>query len=142
MQNQGITLKTGETHAPDDLIRQFGEAGFEGVPQVISRGQWSRRGGILDVFPLQSSHPVRLEFFDDEIESIREFDVDSQISFRKAEHVNLILTEAEGAETLRDWIKPGDLVITALSARNGGTYASSPLPGKCGGGRRLLPCHP
>ena len=113
MQNQGITLKTGETHAPDDLIRQFGEAGFEGVPQVISRGQWSRRGGILDVFPLQSSHPVRLEFFDDEIESIREFDVDSQISFRKAEHVNLILTEAEGAETLRDWIKPGDLVITA-----------------------------
>ncbi|MFQ9834632.1 MAG: hypothetical protein ACLRZQ_08125 [Akkermansia muciniphila] len=63
MQNQGITLKTGETHAPDDLIRQFGEAGFEGVPQVISRGQWSRRGGILDVFPLQSSHPVRLEFF-------------------------------------------------------------------------------
>ena len=105
MQNQGITLKTGETHAPDDLIRQFGEAGFEGVPQVISRGQWSRRGGILDVFPLQSSHPVRLEFFDDEIESIREFDVDSQISFRKAEHVNLILTEAEGAETLRDWIR-------------------------------------
>lgn len=51
--------------------------------------------------------------FDDEIESIREFDVDSQISFRKAEHVNLILAEAEGAETLRDWIKPGDLVITA-----------------------------
>ena len=113
MQNQGITLKSGETHAPDDLIRQFEEAGFEGVPQVISRGQWSRRGGILDVFPLQSSHPVRLEFFDDEIESIREFDVDSQISFRKAEHVNLILAEAAGAGTLRDWIKPGDLVITA-----------------------------
>lgn len=62
MQNQGMTLKTGETHAPDDLIRLFEEAGFEGVPQVISRGQWSRRGGILDVFPLQSSHPVRLEF--------------------------------------------------------------------------------
>lgn len=113
MQNQGITLKSGETHAPDDLIRQFEEAGFEGVPQVISRGQWSRRGCILDVFPLQSSHPVRLEFFDDEIESIREFDVDSQISFRKAEHVNLILAEAAGAGTLRDWIKPDDLVITA-----------------------------
>lgn len=113
MQNQGMTLKTGETHAPDDLIRLFEEEGFEGVPQVISRGQWSRRGGILDVFPLQSSHPVRLEFFDDEIESIREFDVDSQISFRKTEHVNLVLTEAAGVETLRAWIKPGDLVITA-----------------------------
>lgn len=52
-------------------------------------------------------------FLTTKFESIREFDVDSQISFRKAEHVNLILTEAEGAETLRDWIKPGDLVITA-----------------------------
>lgn len=142
MQNQGITLKTGETHAPDDLIRQFGEAGFEGVPQVISRGQWSRRGGILDVFPLQSSHPVRLEFFDDEIESIREFDVDSQISFRKAEHVNLILTEAEGAETLRDWIKPGDLVITAPFCKERGNVCILTSPGKCGGGRKLLPCHP
>ena len=113
MQNQGMTLKTGETHAPDELIKLFTEAGFEGVPQVISRGQWSRRGGILDIFPLQSSHPVRLEFFDDEIESIREFDVDSQISFRKVEHVNLVLAEAAGVETLRDWIKPEDTVITA-----------------------------
>ncbi len=126
MQNQGMTLKTGETHAPDDLIRLFEEAGFEGVPQVISRGQWSRRGGILDVFPLQSSHPVRLEFFDDEIESIREFDVDSQISFRKTEHVNLVLTEAAGVETLRAWIKPGDLVITAPFCKERGTCASSP----------------
>ncbi|MFR4222302.1 MAG: hypothetical protein ACLT38_00325 [Akkermansia sp.] len=114
------------------MIRQFEEAGFEGVPQVISRGQWSRRGGILDVFPLQSSHPVRLEFFDDEIESIREFDVDSQISFRKAEHVNLILAEA-GSGTLRDWIKPDDLVITAPFCKERGTYASSPPPENAAG---------
>lgn len=128
MQNQGMTLKTGETHAPDDLIRLFEEAGFEGVPQVISRGQWSRRGGILDVFPLQSSHPVRLEFFDDEIESIREFDVDSQISFRKAEHVNLVLTEAAGVETLRAWIKPGDLVITAPFCKERGNVCILTAP--------------
>ncbi len=71
-----------------------------------------------------------------------EFDVDSQISFRKAEHVNLILAEAAGAGTLRDWIKPDDLVITAPFCKERGTYASSPPPGKCGGGRRLLPGHP
>jgi len=128
MQDQGVTLKTGEMHAPDDLIRQFEEAGFEGVPQVISRGQWSRRGGILDVFPLQSAHPVRLEFFDDEIESIREFDVDSQISFRKVEHVSLILTEAAGAGTLRDWIKPGDLVITAPFCKERGNVCILTAP--------------
>lgn len=128
MQNQGMTLKTGETHAPDDLIRLFEEEGFEGVPQVISRGQWSRRGGILDVFPLQSSHPVRLEFFDDEIESIREFDVDSQISFRKTEHVNLVLTEAAGVETLRAWIKPGDLVITAPFCKERGNVCILTAP--------------
>lgn len=112
MAGQGIVLKVGETHAPDQLETQFAQAGFEGVPQVISRGQWSRRGGILDVFPLQSATPVRLEFFDDEIESIREFDVDSQVSFRKLEHATLVLEEAAGVETLRDWIRPGDMVIT------------------------------
>lgn len=112
MKNQGMILKAGETRPPDELEKLFTEAGFEGVPQVISRGQWSRRGGILDVFPLQSANPVRLEFFDDEIESIREFDVDTQVSFRKVEHVNLVLQEAASVETLRDWIRPGDLVIT------------------------------
>ena len=106
MKNQGMILKAGETRPPDELEKLFTEAGFEGVPQVISRGQWSRRGGILDVFPLQSANPVRLEFFDDEIESIREFDVDTQVSFRKVEHVNLVLQEAASVETLRDWIRP------------------------------------
>lgn len=112
IQKQGITLKKGEIYAPDSLIQNFEKSGFEGVPQVISRGQWSRRGCILDVFPLQSPHPIRLEFFDDEIESIREFDVDSQISFRKLDNIHLILSEGSYSETLQDWIKPDDLVIT------------------------------
>lgn len=62
MQNQGMTLKTGETHAPDDLIRLFEEAGFEGVPQVISRGSGPAAAGILSFSRLQSSHPVRWSF--------------------------------------------------------------------------------
>ncbi len=112
MQEQGLLLNTGETHPPDELIRLFTEAGFESAPQVISRGQWSRRGGILDVFPLQSANPVRLEFFDDEIDSIREFDVDTQVSFRKLARVKLVLQEAPSNELLRTWISPDDLIVT------------------------------
>lgn len=143
MQNQGMVLKAGETRPPDELEKLFTGAGFEGVPQVISRGQWSRRGGILDVFPLQSANPVRLEFFDDEIESIREFDVDTQVSFRKVEHVNLVLQEADAAETLRDWIRPGDLVITTpFCKERGHACILTAPPGKCGGRGGFLSRHP
>ncbi len=120
MNSRGLLLNTGETRPPDELIALFAEAGFESAPQVISRGQWSRRGGILDVFPLQSVNPVRLEFFDDEIESIREFDVDTQISFRKMERVKLVLQEAPQTETLRQWISPEDLIITAPFCKESG----------------------
>ncbi|MFQ7535264.1 MAG: hypothetical protein ACLRPT_09215 [Akkermansia muciniphila] len=92
---------------------------------------------MLDVFPLQSSHPVRLEFLTTKLNPSG-FDVDSQISFRKAEHVNLILTEAEGAETLRDWIKPGDLVITAPFCKERGNVCILTSPRKMRRGRRLL----
>lgn len=128
MQEEGLALHRGDTQAPDALTALLAEAGFEHVPQVISRGQWSRRGGILDIFSLQSPHPVRLEFFDDEIESIREFDVDSQISFRKLEQINLILKETQSAGTLRDWIQPEDLVITTPFCKEAGNVCILTAP--------------
>ena len=96
-------IRDGSSLPPEDAEDALLRCGYLRTAQVEGPGQFSRRGGILDVFPLQSANPVRLEFFDDEIESIREFDVDTQVSFRKVEHVNLVLTEAAGVETLRAW---------------------------------------
>ena len=111
-QDTAVTLAVGTEIAPEHLARQLTEHGFERTDQVISRGQWSLRGGILDVYPLQSAWPLRLEFFGDELESIRAFDVDSQLSFRKLERADLVLEEPPADRILRDLISPQDWIVS------------------------------
>ena len=107
-----ISLKIGDEISPENLCRRLSEQGFERVEQVTARSQWSLRGGILDVFPLQSAWPLRIEFFGDDIESIRAFDIDSQLSFRKMASAELLLDEPPADRKLRDLISPQDWVIS------------------------------
>ena len=72
------TLKTGQTVRLEELARAWFGLGYESVHTVISPGQFARRGGILDLWPLSESHPVRIEFFGDEIETLRFFDPATQ----------------------------------------------------------------
>ena len=65
------------------------ENGYENSYLIEKKGQYSRRGDILDIFPPDLEHPVRLEFFGDELESIRVFDIDSQISVEKMEEIKI-----------------------------------------------------
>ena len=74
------TLKCGDTCNPLDLIEWLEEQGYEPETQVTSKGELSWRGGIVDLWPLSSPWPVRLEFFGEELESLREFDPQSQVS--------------------------------------------------------------
>jgi transcription-repair coupling factor (superfamily II helicase) len=67
------------------------EAGYEQVPKIYGRGQFARRGGILDVHSWQQPLPVRLELFGDEIESIREFQLDSQISSGELDRCEILV---------------------------------------------------
>ena len=112
-QEAGVTLvlRVGEQYALDKLTAELTAHEFERTDQVVSRGQWSLRGGILDIFPLQSAWPLRIEFFDDDIESIRAFDVDSQLSFRKLETAELVLDEPPADTLLKDWIAPDDWIV-------------------------------
>ncbi|RQD74663.1 MAG: transcription-repair coupling factor [Candidatus Syntrophonatronum acetioxidans] len=82
-------IKKGEKADLDLLKGILSGLGYERVPLVEGGGQFSIRGGILDFFPLSSTRPLRMEFFDDEVESIREFDPVSQRSERDKEEVNL-----------------------------------------------------
>ncbi len=107
-----LYLKTGEEHAPERICSKLMAHGFERVEQVTARSQWSLRGGILDVFPLQSAWPLRIEFFGDEVESIRAFDVDSQLSFRKLADTELVLDEPPADRPLRTLIDRDDWVIS------------------------------
>lgn len=78
-------LRCGEIISLDELISNFAFQGYERVFQVESKGQFSVRGGIVDFFPPNVVHPYRVEFFDDEVDSIRSFDIRSQRSIEKLE---------------------------------------------------------
>ena len=82
-------LTRGERIDPLDLVEWLEEAGYEPEAQVNQKGEIALRGGILDVFPLSSPWPVRLEFFGDELESLRYFDPISQISKETIETISL-----------------------------------------------------
>ena len=107
-----LTLKVEQECPLDDVCTLLRDHDFERVEQVTGRGEWSLRGGILDVFPLQSAWPLRVEFFGDEVESIRAFDIDSQLSFKKLESAELVLSEPPASQPLASWISPDDWVVS------------------------------
>jgi len=73
-----FTLTPGETYSVDDLLHRLITLGYRREPLVQARGEFSLRGGILDIFPPDRRRPLRAEFFGDELESLREFEVESQ----------------------------------------------------------------
>ena len=75
-----LAAATRRAAALEQLVESLGAAGYERAPQVTTRGQFAVRGGILDVYSWQAQLPIRAEFFGDEIESLREFDLDTQTS--------------------------------------------------------------
>jgi transcription-repair coupling factor (superfamily II helicase) len=78
-----LRLEVGKRYTLDKLLETWLHLGYEPQPMVIEPGKFSRRGGILDIFPLTAAAPLRIEFFDDEIESIRQFDPATQRSTDK-----------------------------------------------------------
>ncbi len=74
------TLARGDRVDPLDLVEWLEAQGYEPEAQVTQKGELALRGGIMDVYPLTSPWPVRLEFFGDELESLRQFDPLTQIS--------------------------------------------------------------
>ena len=83
-------FKQGEKLAGDELRKQLTIAGYSHVKQVLTPGEYSFRGGIIDLFPMGSALPYRIDLFDDTIESIRSFDVDTQRSIYKVPEVRLL----------------------------------------------------
>lgn len=103
----GRKLTTGEVIDPTDLAEWLVANGYKRVDAVEYPGEFSRRGGICDVFPPDASDPMRLEFFGDELESIRTFATSSQRSLEKKRSVTLLNAEsglgrAPGASSLND----------------------------------------
>ncbi|MDX2162862.1 MAG: transcription-repair coupling factor [bacterium] len=107
-----MVLKPNQRATIDKLLDQWVRLGYESAGIVTEPGKFSRRGGILDVFPLATDRPVRIEFFGDEIDSIRTFDPSSQRSTGRIDRVIIppareALPErgALAADALNGWFK-------------------------------------
>ncbi len=85
-----VTLKIGQKHDLDIINDHLIELEFEKVDYVYEPGQFSIRGGIVDIFSFVNDRPYRVELFGDEVESIREFDPVTQLSDRKMERLTII----------------------------------------------------
>ncbi|HAQ55141.1 MAG TPA: transcription-repair coupling factor, partial [Anaerovibrio sp.] len=85
-----LKLKVGTVIERDDLLAQLVKMGYERVDQVDMQGEFCVRGGIVDVFPVNSHAPYRMEFFDDEVDSIRFFDVENQTSISKTDKAEIL----------------------------------------------------
>ena len=86
---QARTLARDETVPLDELVAHLRRVGYESHDMVEMPGQFTVRGGIVDIFPAEAERPVRLELFGDSVESLREFDPNTQRSVRPIERVTL-----------------------------------------------------
>src|SRR6184192_900228 len=112
LQSAVTQLRRGTTLEMEQLLDQLVGSGYERVAQVTTRGQFAVRGGIIDLYSWQAPLPFRLEFFGDQIESLREFDIDNQTSVRDLSSADVLLGTADDqGATVRDYIARDHLKI-------------------------------
>ena len=105
-------LRRGASTKMEVLLDQLVASGYERVAQVTTRGQFAVRGGIVDLYSWQAPLPFRLEFFGDHIESLREFDIDTQTSVRDLKSADLLLGTADDQSgVVRDYVTEEDLIV-------------------------------
>ncbi|PYL24212.1 MAG: transcription-repair coupling factor [Verrucomicrobia bacterium] len=113
----------------EEFLERLAASGYERVSQVTTRGQFAVRGGIVDLYSWQTSLPFRLEFFGDQIESLREFDIDTQTSVRDLRSIDILLNQGAAVSStpgrsgdrpsliedqsgnVRDYVRERDLII-------------------------------
>ncbi len=85
-----LKVEVNKNYSIDFINETLMEVGFDRVDFVYEPGQFSIRGGIVDVFSFSNDHPYRIEFFGDEVESIRTFDASTQLSINTHKHFNIV----------------------------------------------------
>ena len=124
-----VQLQRGATTKMEEFLERLAASGYERVSQVTARGQFAVRGGIVDLYSWHAPLPFRLEFFGDQIESLREFDIDTQTSVRDLRSIDVLLNQGAAVSSppgrsgdrpslvedqsgnVRDYVREKDLVI-------------------------------
>lgn len=113
--NKTLQLAVGEQYEQSELIASLLALGYERTEQVDALGQFCLRGDILDVYPINSSAPVRIEWFDNELDAMRSFDVDNQRSLSTLTSIKIAPLKVDESfsydATVFDYCAPGTMVV-------------------------------
>ena len=85
-----LSLAVGQSLPRQEFVDSLVSTGYYRVPQVTEHGEFAVRGSLIDVFPMGTDAPIRIDYFDDDIESLRRFSTDTQLSGDALEHVDLL----------------------------------------------------
>ena len=112
LDNRILTLRVGETIRVEQALETMRNFGFHEVDYVYEPGQFALRGSILDVFSYSHELPYRIDFFGDDIDTIRTFEVEDQLSRERCEQIDIIpeLTAVEDKESLIKFL-PEDMLL-------------------------------
>ncbi|WP_084563158.1 transcription-repair coupling factor [Corynebacterium aquilae] len=113
-----ITLTVGEDSDFDELVADLVRYGYHSVDLVAARGEFATRGGIIDIFPTTATHPIRVEFWGDEVTELKEFSVADQRTLADKQHQHLEIYPARALII--------DEQVAATAQAHATTYASHP----------------
>ena len=122
--NYVIELKVGGTYKVNEILNKLQNLGYTRVNKLDAQLQYALRGDILDIYPIDTDNPIRIEFFDDEVESIRYFDLVSYLSYEEIKEVSvypasdIILNEEEKQQINSTLLKEVNLSKNELSYEN------------------------
>ena len=109
-----LTLEQDQSMSVDVICKTLREFGFREVDYVYEPGQFALRGSILDVYSYSHEFPFRIDFFGDDIDSIRTFEVENQLSKERCDHVDIVpeLTAEEEKESILKFLPDDTLLVT------------------------------
>lgn len=112
--NLSIQLKINDNYDKEKILKKLDEIGYKRDAIVTNTGEYSSRGYILDIFPINEDHPIRIEFFDNQIEKIKYFDETTQLSIKEIDSIVLkpIIDEYEGSNcNIKDYLNEPIVII-------------------------------
>lgn len=116
LSSQSLSLRTGQETEMSEVVKKLIDLGFNSVEYVFEPGQFARRGSILDIYSYSGELPYRIDFFDNEIDSIRIFNVETQLSETKLDEVSIVapaVSETLSGVSLLEFM--GDKIIVGAS---------------------------
>jgi transcription-repair coupling factor (superfamily II helicase) len=106
-----IRINSGREQDREELVRDCIALGYSRVEMVEERGEMSLRGGIMDIYPIDQELPLRIEFFGDQVDSIRTFDVETQRSAHQVPEAVITPVQGKGTGTIFEYLPSGTPVL-------------------------------